>query len=244
MLQASAFVVNTARGGLADGPELAPTQPLQDTLDLDLFELRRTDDESLAGDKVRGRNSRLSLDPIRKNLFAKNGSETLGIAVGEAIFGSAVGESWKVEVATYRLGLGFRITWAGSILWCCAPAPANCSQTTTFRCRVIGSLGVPGQLHIFFGLLEVAHATSSDVSFVSAAAGAVGPMVLQIAKYKGMEAVASAGSDAKCRALLELGADASGRAGRRSSRICPPVRRRRRRQDVGQAMISRGNATR
>jgi NADPH-dependent curcumin reductase CurA len=72
--------------------------------------------------------------------------------------------------------------------------------------RFLGHLGMPG-MTAYFGLLEVAAAKAGDTLFVSAAAGAVGSAVVQIAKIKGMRVIASAGGARKCALVRELGAD-------------------------------------
>jgi len=60
----------------------------------------------------------------------------------------------------------------------------------------------------YFGLLEAAQAKEGDIVFVSAAAGAVGSAVVQIAKAKGMKVIGSAGGPAKTGYAREIGADA------------------------------------
>jgi len=70
----------------------------------------------------------------------------------------------------------------------------------------LGNLGVTGAT-AYFGLLDVAEAKPGDIVFVSAAAGAVGSAVVQIAKAKGMTVIGSAGSEAKCDFVRSLGAD-------------------------------------
>src|SRR3546814_8045621 len=60
----------------------------------------------------------------------------------------------------------------------------------------------------YFGLLAVAEAKAGDAVFVSAAAGAVGSTVVQIAKAKGMTVIGSAGGAEKCAWVKSLGADA------------------------------------
>ena len=70
----------------------------------------------------------------------------------------------------------------------------------------LGQLGMPG-MTAYFGLLSVAAAQAGETVFVSAAAGAVGSTVVQIAKAKGMTVIASAGSADKCAWVRELGAD-------------------------------------
>ena len=68
-------------------------------------------------------------------------------------------------------------------------------------------LGMPG-LTAWGGLLVTGQLRDSENVFVSAAAGAVGSVVVQIAKLKGCRVAASAGSDAKVAFLRdELGAD-------------------------------------
>jgi NADPH-dependent curcumin reductase CurA len=72
----------------------------------------------------------------------------------------------------------------------------------------LGVLGMPG-LTAYFGLLEVGQPKAGETVVVSAASGAVGGLVGQIAKLKGCRAVGLAGSDAKVDYLIrELGYDA------------------------------------
>jgi NADPH-dependent curcumin reductase CurA len=72
----------------------------------------------------------------------------------------------------------------------------------------LANLGLTGAT-AYFGLLKVAQAKEGDVVFVSAAAGAVGSAVVQIAKAKGMTVIGSAGGEEKVRWVRELGADAA-----------------------------------
>ncbi|MBS4076657.1 NADP-dependent oxidoreductase, partial [Ameyamaea chiangmaiensis] len=68
---------------------------------------------------------------------------------------------------------------------------------------VLGTIGMTA----YFGLFDVAKAKPGDVVFVSAAAGAVGSLVVQIAKLRGMTVVGSAGGKEKCDFVRSLGAD-------------------------------------
>jgi NADPH-dependent curcumin reductase CurA len=72
--------------------------------------------------------------------------------------------------------------------------------------QFLGVLGVTG-MTAYFGLLDAASAKQGDVVFVSAAAGAVGSVVVQIAKAKGMTVIGSAGGTEKCEFVRSLGAD-------------------------------------
>lgn len=71
---------------------------------------------------------------------------------------------------------------------------------------VLGATGMTA----YFGLLDIGKPQAGETLVVSAAAGAVGQIVGQIGKIKGCRVVGTAGSDAKCRHLVEdLGFDAA-----------------------------------
>lgn len=74
---------------------------------------------------------------------------------------------------------------------------------------MLGACGMTG-LTAYFGLLELGRPKPGDTVLVSAAAGAVGSVVGQIAKIKGCRAVGIAGGPDKCRHIVEdLGFDAA-----------------------------------
>lgn len=74
---------------------------------------------------------------------------------------------------------------------------------------MMGACGMTG-LTAYFGLLELGQPQPGETVVVSAAAGAVGSVVGQIAKIKGCRAVGIAGGPEKCRHLIEdLGFDAA-----------------------------------
>ncbi len=71
----------------------------------------------------------------------------------------------------------------------------------------LGVLGMPG-MTAYFGLLDVGGLQEGDTVLVSAASGAVGALVCQIAKIKGCHVVGIAGGAEKCSYVVdELGAD-------------------------------------
>ncbi|SDR79478.1 NADP-dependent oxidoreductase [Gramella sp. MAR_2010_147] len=73
----------------------------------------------------------------------------------------------------------------------------------------LGVLGMPARV-AYFGLLEAGKLKSSDTVVVSGAAGAVGSIVVQIAKIKGCRVVGTAGTQEKLDYLKnEIGIDAA-----------------------------------
>jgi NADPH-dependent curcumin reductase CurA len=75
--------------------------------------------------------------------------------------------------------------------------------------QYLSVLGMPG-MTAYFGLLDVGHPVAGETVVVSAAAGAVGQLVGQIAKIKGCRVVGIAGGTEKCRFIVdELGFDAA-----------------------------------
>jgi NADPH-dependent curcumin reductase CurA len=72
----------------------------------------------------------------------------------------------------------------------------------------IGVLGMPG-MTAFVGLMDIGQPKAGETVVVSAASGAVGSVVGQLAKAKGCRAVGIAGSADKCKYVVdELGFDA------------------------------------
>ena len=73
----------------------------------------------------------------------------------------------------------------------------------------LGPLGMTG-ITAYYGLLDIGKPQAGETLVVSGAAGAVGSVVCQIGKLKGLRVVGVAGSDEKCAYLTgELGADAA-----------------------------------
>lgn len=72
---------------------------------------------------------------------------------------------------------------------------------------MLGILGLTG-LTAYFGLLEIGRPRGGDTVVVSAAAGAVGSAVVQIARIMGCRVVGIAGGADKCAFVTSLGAEA------------------------------------
>jgi NADPH-dependent curcumin reductase CurA len=70
----------------------------------------------------------------------------------------------------------------------------------------LGIAGMPG-LTAFGGIIRLAKVTKDDVVFVTAAAGAVGSTVCQLAKLEGATVIGAAGGKEKAEFLREIGVD-------------------------------------
>ncbi len=151
----------------------------------------------------------ISLDPAMRGWMNEGRSYIAPVGLGEVMRAYAAGIVEKSNnpafqvgdavsglfgVQKYALSNGERVIKVDTGL---APLP-----------RWIGGLGMPG-LTAYFGLLEVGQPKAGETVVVSAAAGAVGSVVGQIAKIKGCRAVGIAGGPDKCRYVTdELGFDA------------------------------------
>ena len=173
------------------------------------FALRELAREPLADGEVRVRNLWLSVDPYMRGRMNDAKSYAAPFALGAPMQGGAVGrvvESRAEGLAEGDLVLHM-LGWREEAV---APAKAftRLPALDVGAEQWLGNLGLTGAT-AYFGLLDVAAAKPGETVFVSAAAGAVGSAVVQIAKAKGMTVIGSAGGAEKCAFVRELGADAA-----------------------------------
>lgn len=132
-----------------------------------------------------------------------------GLSAGQVMDGLALGE--VVESRDAGLRPGDLVT--GQLGWqdyAVIPAEAlRKVEPVEPLSHLLSIYGVAG-LTAYFGLLECAPPKAGETVVVSAAAGAVGLIVGQIAKLKGCRVVGIAGGEAKCAQLTgEFGFDAA-----------------------------------
>ena len=172
------------------------------------FELKEIDLPPLEDGAVRVRNRWLSVDPYMRGRMNDVKSYVPPFAVGAPLEGGAVGEVIESRAEGFAPGdlvnsmLGWRDEAVGP-----AAAFTKLPQLGVEPQQWLGNLGLTGAT-AYFGLLRVGAAKEGDTVFVSAAAGAVGSAVVQIAKARGMTVIGSAGGPDKCAWVRELGADA------------------------------------
>lgn len=151
----------------------------------------------------------LSLDPYMRGRMSDAKSYAASVALGDVMCGHTV--SQVVESRNPQFPAGSIV--AGYDGW----QEFAASDGTDIRAidpkaapirTAISVLGMPG-MTAYVGLLDIAQMKPGDTVVVSAASGAVGSVVGQLAKIKGGRAVGIAGSVDKCRYVVdELGFDA------------------------------------
>src|SRR3954468_8223248 len=173
----------------------------------DNFELKPLEERRLADGEVRVRNGWLSVDPYMRGRMNDVKSYVPPFQVGEPLEGGAIGEVVESKAEGFASG-ELVLHMAGWRDEAVVPARGvnKLPSLGVEPQKFLGVLGVTGAT-AFFGLLDVASAKQGDIVFVSAAAGAVGSVVVQLAKAKGMTVVGSAGGADKCDFVRSLGAD-------------------------------------
>jgi NADPH-dependent curcumin reductase CurA len=173
----------------------------------DNFELRDVALPAVGDGMVRVRNSWLSVDPYMRGRMNDVKSYVPPFQVGEPMDGGAIGEIVESRADGFAPGdvVQHMAGWRDEAVIDARTAQKLPNLGAPPE-QFLGILGVTG-MTAYFGLLDAASAKQGDIVFVSAAAGAVGSVVVQIAKAKGMTVIGSAGGAEKCEFVRSLGAD-------------------------------------
>ena len=162
-----------------------------------------------AAGEVLVRNQWLSLDPYMRGRMSQVKSYAKGVEVGEVMQGQTVGEVLESQDPAFRPGDNVLT----SLGWQLAGMAKAADLTKVDASRVpasyyLGILGMPG-VTAWFGLHEIGQPRQGDTLVVSAASGAVGSVVGQLAKIAGCRVIGIAGGKVKCDYVRdELGFDA------------------------------------
>ncbi|HET7401821.1 MAG TPA: NADP-dependent oxidoreductase, partial [Usitatibacter sp.] len=149
------------------------------------------------------------LDPYMRGRMSDAKSYVKGVDIGEVMVGQTVGE--VVESAHPGFKPGDKVLTSTG--WQKYGVARGKELRMIDASRVpasyyLGILGMPG-LTAWFGLFEIGKAKAGETLVVSAASGAVGSVVGQLGKNKGMRVVGIAGGREKCDYVVrELGFDA------------------------------------
>jgi NADPH-dependent curcumin reductase CurA len=173
----------------------------------DNFELASVDRPNPGPGEVQVRNSWMTVDPYMRGRMNDVQSYTPPFQIGQALQGGAVGEVVASNDPAFKAGdvvesfFGWREAFN-------APAAAVTKRDLMGLPpqAFLGVAGMPG-MTAYVGLIKIAGLKDGDIVFVSAAAGAVGQIVCQIAKLKGHTVIGSAGGAQKTAWLKEIGVD-------------------------------------
>jgi NADPH-dependent curcumin reductase CurA len=174
------------------------------------FELAEVAVPEVDDGEVLVQNIYMSVDPYMRGRMYDRKSYAPPFQLGQPLDGGCVGrvvesKNEQFQAGDFILGMyGWReyFTSDGNGIFKVDP---NVAPIQTY----LGTLGMPG-LTAYYGLLEIGQPKEGETVFVSAASGAVGSIVCQIAKLNGCYVVGSAGSDEKVAWLLEeAGVDAA-----------------------------------
>jgi len=149
----------------------------------------------------------LSLDPYMRGRMSDAKSYVKGVELGEVMVGQTVGEVIASRNEKFREGDKV-LTQLGWQLYGTTKEAMRMPESSAPLSCYLGVLGMPG-MTAYFGLKEIGQPKAGETVVVSAASGAVGSVVGQLAKIWGARAVGIAGGAAKCGYVRdELGFDA------------------------------------
>ena len=173
------------------------------------FRLVETPLAALADGELRVRNHYLSLDPYMRGRMSDAKSYAAPQPLNEVMIGGTVGE--VVESRNDRFAPGDFVV--GMFGWQEFGTSNGAGLTKVDPARVplsayLGAVGMPG-VTAWYGLSRIVEPKAGQTIVVSAASGAVGSVVGQLAKRAGARAVGIAGGEDKCRYVTgTLGFDA------------------------------------
>ncbi|MDP3784037.1 MAG: NADP-dependent oxidoreductase [Sphingopyxis sp.] len=180
---------------------------------MDNFALRELPDAPLEPDQLRVRNRWLSVDPYMRGRMNDAKSYAASFQVDQPMTGGAIGEVVESRMEGFSPGDmilhmgGWRDGGVVGLDMMPNKLPADALAAGLTPQTFLHNMGLTGGT-AWIGLLRVAAAKPGETIFVSAAAGAVGSAVVQIAKAREMTVIGSAGGAKKCAWVKDLGADA------------------------------------
>jgi len=182
-----------------------PTGPVEESN----FKIVESDIPKPGGGEVLVKNLWLSLDPYMRGRMNAAKSYAKYVEIGDVMVGGTVGQVIESNNPKFRIGDHV----VGSLGWQLY-AISNGEGLNVIEPHIVplsaylGVCGMPG-VTAWFGLLEYCAPKAGETVLVSAASGAVGGVVGQLAKMQGCRAVGIAGGPKKCEyAVKELGFDA------------------------------------
>ena len=176
------------------------------------FKLFETALPALKPGQVLVRHLFMSLDPYMRGRMNDSKSYAVPQPLNSVMQGGTVGEIVASENSAYAVGdqvVGFGGWQQYSVVSANVPGVLRKVDTTGVPLSAyLGAVGMPG-VTAWYGLTQICKPKAGQTVVVTAASGAVGGAVGQLAKARGCRAVGIAGGPDKCRYVVEeLGFDA------------------------------------
>ena len=175
----------------------------------DNFRLETVEIPAIKEGELLVRNHYLSLDPYMRGRMSESKSYAASQAIDETMIGGTIGEVIESKHAKFAVG----DTVVGTLGWSEVAVSdgsmlRKVDTTHVPESAYLGSVGMPG-MTAWYGLNHIMAPKAGETVVVSAASGAVGSVVGQLAKLKGCRVVGIAGGPEKCAYVVnELGFDA------------------------------------
>jgi NADPH-dependent curcumin reductase CurA len=179
---------------------------------LENFKLVHVEVPALAEGQVLVRHHYLSLDPYMRGRMSERKSYAAPQALNQVMQGGTAGEVLDSRNASFKPGdkvVGFGGWQEYQVVDAAQAATLRKVDTTQVPLSAyLGPVGMPG-VTAWYGLVKIIAPKAGETVVVSAASGAVGGVVGQLAKARGCRVVGIAGGPQKCAAVVEaLGFDA------------------------------------
>ncbi|HEY8609511.1 MAG TPA: NADP-dependent oxidoreductase [Noviherbaspirillum sp.] len=173
------------------------------------FRLEQLPVPEIRDGEVLVRNHYLSLDPYMRMRMEDVRSYAAPQAIGETMVGGTVGEVVASKNPKFAVGDKVQGMFGWSEMGVSDGVLLRRLDTTHVPLSAyLGSVGMPG-MTAWYGLTQIMQPKPGETIVVSAASGAVGSVVGQLAKLRGCRAVGIAGGAEKCAYVVdELGFDA------------------------------------
>jgi NADPH-dependent curcumin reductase CurA len=177
---------------------------------LDDFEIVEVDVPDVEAGQVLVQNEFISVDPYMRGRMNESRSYIPAFEIGKVIRGGSVGRVLESQAEGLSAG-EYVLSSAGWQEKFVSPGERlrKIDVELAPPQSYLGVMGMPG-FTAYYGLLEIGAPKAGETVFVSAAAGAVGSVVCQIARLKDCRVVGSVGSQEKVDWLVdEAGVDAA-----------------------------------
>ncbi|HEV7912405.1 MAG TPA: NADP-dependent oxidoreductase, partial [Albitalea sp.] len=178
----------------------------------DNFRLVDSETPPLADGQVLVRHHYLSLDPYMRGRMNESKSYALPQPLDQVMLGGTAGEVVESRHPGFKPGdkvIGMGGWQEYSVVDATQAGQLRKVDTTRIPLSAyLGAVGMPG-VTAWYGLVKICEPKAGETVVVSAASGAVGSVVGQLAKARGCRAVGIAGGPDKCRYVVDdLGFDA------------------------------------